>query len=160
MNFIRTKAAALTAVGMIAMAGSAHAGQDPANQTYQAPAQEQGSMQMEQEQSGQAGQFGDDKLDAYAEAALEIGRINAEMAPEIRAADSEQERKTKTLQMQQDMINAIQNTAGITMQEYNQISLAMRDNPKLVERVRTLFDEKVLQLREDDDLRQEQNPVR
>lgn len=139
----RRNTLALAAAGLLAiggMAGTAQAEQGLAT----------GDIQNQQPQAQtEANEFSTQKLDAYAEAALKIGRINAEMAPEIRAAEDEQQRKSKTLEMQQEMVNAIQDSEGITMQEYNQISLALREDPQLAEKIRTLFDEKVLKLQQD-----------
>jgi hypothetical protein len=109
----------------------AHASQDPA----------QSQAQQQPETGQQAQNFPEEKLEAYADAALEVAKINLRLAPQIRQANTDEQKRTLFLEMQEEMVTAVNNTDGITVQEYNQISMAAREDENLAGRIRSKFDD-------------------
>lgn len=104
-----------------------------AQMNSQAPAGQQAAMQQTS--------ISDAKLDAYVETAIAVSKVHINMAPQIKAAESEQEKQQMYGQMQQQMTGIIEQTDGITVQDYNNISEAAQQDQKLAMTIRTKLEE-------------------
>lgn len=116
MSFLKYVVMALVAVGFVT-AKSAHAEDMSAKQAESAT---QNTLTVTEPM-----------LDAFAQSAIKVGQIQQKMAPQISQAEAEEQKKQIFQDMQQQMIGAIQSTEGITVQEYNQISLQARQDDQL-----------------------------
>jgi len=97
----------------------------------------QGSTQMNAQ--AQTPDYSDAKLDAYADSAKKISQIHASMAPKIQEAGDKEAQEKMYMQMQKEMAGAVENTDGITVQEYNMISQQAQQNPQLAQDIRSRF---------------------
>lgn len=121
----------LAATALIACVAAAGITATPAP----APAQQ---AQSAQSGEGEATQFSDTKLSAYADAVVEVTQVVRKWQPRIRSAqDEENEQAMEKLQQQAnaELVAAIQDAEGITLEEYKQISLAARQDEKLYDRL-------------------------
>ena len=82
-------------------------------------------------------QFSQNKLEAFVTAALAVKRVAVRWAPRMQGVDKSQFAALRN-QASTEMIAAITETEGISVQEYRQISTAARKDPKLLERIRTM----------------------
>ncbi len=123
------RATALAALLYFANADSVKAGDNPS--TWSSPGQQQQMQTV----------LSDQKLDAYADAAIKVAKISLRVSPEIRAADNEEQRKDIFLRMQEEMVEAVHNTEGITVQEYNEISLMASQDSGLADDLRSRFED-------------------
>lgn len=94
-------------------------------------AQDTAKPQTQTQQQTQQVDFTDEQLNAYSQSAMKVSKIHAEMAPQIQAAESKEQKKQIFGTMQQQMIEAVKNTEGISVSEYNMISQAARQDEKL-----------------------------
>ncbi len=76
-----------------------------------------------------------EKLDAYATSAVKITRIHGVMAPKIQATTDAGEKNDMFKEMQQQMISAVEETEGISVEEYNEISKMAINNPQIASHI-------------------------
>lgn len=76
-------------------------------------------------------EIGEAKLDAFARAAAAVGELGEQWVPRIQNAGSEGEAAEMRRKAQGEMIAAIKETKGITVEEYRQISKAVQKDPDL-----------------------------
>lgn len=108
--------------------------------TMPAAAQQDQTMQYSgsaEQAQPQAQEFSEAQIDAYADSALEITKIHNEMAPQIQAAQTEAEKNQMFVEMQKEMVSAVEAAEDISVEEYNAISQAAQQNPQLANRIRT-----------------------
>jgi len=86
-------------------------------------------------QLAQAGQFSDEQIRSFALAALEVQEIRTEYVARIQQAGSDDERQQLAEEASAEMVGAVQDTPGITVEDYNAIVQASSDNPELTERI-------------------------
>lgn len=129
MNLTRTMAPGLAALafGFAAALGAANA-QDAAP----APAPESPQMEMP---ADSAPELSEEKLKSFAVAFLEVSRINQTYQPQIQAAGSPEDEQRIRQQAGADMIQAVDSSQGISVEEYNMIIQAAQVDPELAQRI-------------------------
>ncbi len=138
-NLIRTTALTSLAAFSLCTVGSAT---ELTQDQDRGQNQNQSQMEQQQPQTGQTqDSYSEEKLDSYADAALKVAKISLKVAPQIQSAETEQLKEDLFLRMQQDMVSAVQATDGITVQEYNQISLAARQDVNLANKIQSKFED-------------------
>ena len=83
-------------------------------------------------------EFSDSKLTAFAAAAIQVQAIVARWTPQVEAAESEQKKAEIISSAEAEMVNAVEGTPDITVEEYNEIVEAARSDPKLSARIEEL----------------------
>lgn len=128
MNLTRTMLPGLAALafGFGAALGTANA-QDAAPEPAPEP-------QMEMP-AGTAPDLSDEKLKSFAVAFLEVSRINQTYQPQLQAADSPEDEQRLRQQAGADMIQAVDSSQGISVEEYNMIIQAAQVDPELAQRI-------------------------
>lgn len=89
--------------------------------------------------AAQSQNFSDELILAYANTAVKVSQVHREMAPQIQAAESQQQKEQMTKTMQQQMVGVVQQSEGITVQEYSQITQAAQQNPQLAQKIQSTF---------------------
>ncbi len=84
----------------------------------------------------QSASFTDDQLDSFAVAAVEVSDIRTRYMSQIQGAGSEEEKQALAKQAQQEMLGAVKNAQGITVEDYNAIIQAASQDPDLAEKVK------------------------
>lgn len=92
-------------------------------------------------QAQEAGSFTDNKLRSFAEAAVKLTEIRSEYQSQMGSAQSDEERAQLQQQTNQRMAQAVQNTDGISIEEYNQIASASRNDENLAEKINTYIED-------------------
>jgi hypothetical protein len=92
-------------------------------------------------QAQDAESFSDAKLRSFATAAVKLTEIRSEYQSQMGNAQSDEERAQLQQQTNQRMAQAVQNTDGISIQEYNQIASASRTDENLAEKINTYIEE-------------------
>lgn len=82
-------------------------------------------------------QFSETQIQAYVASAIEVSKIHMDMAPQIEAAESKEQQKQMNTEMQKKMMGVIQETDGITVEGYNQISKAAQKDQQLAMMIRS-----------------------
>jgi len=82
----------------------------------------------------------DSDLQSFAEAAAEVQALRQEWRPRLEAAEDEAEAAELQQQANMQMIAAVENS-GITVDAYNQIAMAIQQNPELGEQVEEYMSE-------------------
>lgn len=122
------KTAVLAGAALIITATSAPPAQ-AAEQTSATP------TQTEQAQPAPPIKVDQAKIDAYAESVVKVEQIREDMIPGIQAMENKEEQAQMMQNMQSKMLSAVQETEGITLAEYNAISMEVRDNKPLADQV-------------------------
>lgn len=86
-------------------------------------------------QLAQAQQFSDEKIEAFAVAALEVSKIRKSYVGQIQQAETEEQRKQLAEQATGEMVAAVEASPGITTDEYNAIIQAARTDQALAQRI-------------------------
>jgi alkanesulfonate monooxygenase SsuD/methylene tetrahydromethanopterin reductase-like flavin-dependent oxidoreductase (luciferase family) len=89
----------------------------------------------------QAGDFSDDKLQSFAEAAVKLTQIRSEYQSQMQTMETDQERQQLQQQTNQRMAQAVEGTQGISIEEYNEIAQASRGNQQLAQKINTYMKE-------------------
>lgn len=128
-------AAGLTAVPMLSVAAVA--------QTAQPPAAEAPATQAPATQTPAPGQisFSEEKLKSFVVALLEVNEINKSYLPRVQAAKTAEEKQQLGQEAQQKMVEAVEGTEGITVDEYTSIVQAAQSDPKVAEQINGLIQE-------------------
>jgi len=90
-------------------------------------------------QAVEAAQIPDAKLESFVEAADAIRGVMDEHRPQLEAAETEADRQAMTETVNAEIVKAVEQTPGITLDEYVEIARAVRENPDLERRVRDLM---------------------
>ena len=85
--------------------------------------------------------FTDDQLTSFAEAAMKVVALRETYVGQIEATQDETERQALAQQAQQEMVTAIEDTDGITVESCNEIGEAAQNNPALNQRIVALLQE-------------------
>lgn len=123
MSFTTRIAAAVLATAGVSFAAPAALAQETQGTEAQPPAPAQ-SQAVSQE-----------KLEAFALAALDVQELQIEYAPTLEAATSEEERLQIADQALGEMVEAVEASPGITVDEYNAIAEAVTVDPALAAQV-------------------------
>ncbi len=87
-------------------------------------------------------EISDAKLQAFGQAAIQVGKIVDFWIPQLNAAKTEDEGKGLTYKANSAIIAAIIDTEGVTLEEYRQINDAVRTDAVLWARLRKIIDSK------------------
>lgn len=115
---IRTLLAGTAAVAL--MAGAA----------FVAPTPVTAQTEMQQQQEAPAVEYDDQTLQTYAAAMTEVVEIGERMQPSIAEAESEEEAEEIWVEMQEEMVSAVEQQ-GMSVDEYNQITQQAQMDPDL-----------------------------
>lgn len=123
-------ATGLTAAPMLSAAAVAQTAQPPAAEApaTQTPAPGQNS-------------FSDDKLKSFVVALLEVNEINQSYLPRVQSAKTAEEKQQLGEEAQQKMVEAVEGTEGITVDEYTSIVQAAQSDPKVAEQINGIIQE-------------------
>jgi hypothetical protein len=88
-----------------------------------------------------APEFPQDKLEAFAEAALSVQEIRTEASAQLQQAATPEEQRALMDEANARMAAEVEQSDGITVDEYNAIIVATRDDPALADRVSALMAE-------------------
>lgn len=123
-------ATGLTAAPMLSVAAVAQTAQPPAAEApaTQTPAPGQNS-------------FSDDKLKSFVVALLEVNEINQSYLPRVQSAKTAEEKQQLGEEAQQKMVEAVEGTEGITVDEYTSIVQAAQSDPKVAEQINGIIQE-------------------
>ncbi len=81
------------------------------------------------------------KLEAFVKAAIQVEQVIVRWTPQIKAAQSEQQANELREQARGELMAAVEQTDGITMEEYNQIVQASRNDRVLSARLGKIYEE-------------------
>jgi hypothetical protein len=128
MKSIGTKIAGLLAVAIAAagIGAAAAVAQETAPEAVPAPSQQE---------------FEEPKLRSFAVAFLEVSKVNQEYQPQLQAATDPQEQKRIRDEAGGKMVEAVENTDGISVEEYSQIIAQAQTDPELAQQINTLVQE-------------------
>lgn len=87
-----------------------------------------------QQEAGQA--FSDEKLDAFAEAATEVNKVMFAWRGRMQQAKNQQEQQEMLQQANEEIVTIVQDTANISMQEYQAIATAAGEDQSLADDLR------------------------
>jgi hypothetical protein len=85
----------------------------------------------------------DAKLESFVVAALAVNDLMAEWSPRIEGARDENEANTLRQQAQSEFVQAVEQTEGITIEEYQTIGQAAQQDPELNARIQKIYQTKV-----------------
>ncbi len=80
------------------------------------------------------------KLESFVTAALAVNQLVEEWTPRIQGAQNETEAAQLREQANGELVAAIQQSNGISVDEYRQISEAAQNDPALMTRITEIFD--------------------
>lgn len=86
--------------------------------------------------------FEESKIEAFVAAAIEIDRLLESWVPRIEAAEGE-EREALTEEANALLVKAIENTEGISIEEYRAINEAAQQDAELNQRIGGLYERKL-----------------
>lgn len=93
--------------------------------------------------AGAQEQFTEEKLGSFVDAAIQVEELVAEWSPKIQGAADEAAAAELREEANADLSSAIEETDGITVDEYRAIAQAAQSDPELSERLRTIYQAKV-----------------
>lgn len=105
-----------------------------------AVAQQAAPQQGAPSQAAPAADFSDAKLESYAEAVVGIQQVNQKWQTEMNAAQSQEEADKIREQSFTEMEKVVQDK-GLTVQEYNDITVAAQSNPDLNQKILAMINE-------------------
>lgn len=85
--------------------------------------------------------FSDDKLRAFANAAIEVREIRDQHAQKVEGVTDEQKQATIVDETITQMTAAVENEPGISVEEYNQINQASQNDPQLAQKIQAFLQE-------------------
>ena len=87
-------------------------------------------------------QFEPAKLESFVTAAISVNELIEQWTPRINAAQNEAQAEELRDEANAELAAAIEQTNGITVEEYREISQAVRGNPELAARVTEIYQER------------------
>jgi hypothetical protein len=90
-------------------------------------------------------QYDQAKLESFVTAALTVNQLVEQWTPRIRGAASETEAAELRDQANGELVAAIEETGGISVDEYREISQAAQNDPQLMARISGIFDQRKAQ---------------
>ena len=88
-------------------------------------------------------EFPQAKLEAFVAANLALRTVIEEWAPKIQNAESEAQADQMRQEANAAMIAVVEETDGITLDEFNEIGMAARSSPELESQIDQIFKEKL-----------------
>jgi mannitol-specific phosphotransferase system IIBC component len=86
-------------------------------------------------------QYEQQKLESFVVAALAVNELVEEWTPRIQSAQDETEAAQLRDQANSELVDAISQSNGITVEEYREISQAAQADPALMARISEIFDD-------------------
>jgi hypothetical protein len=90
-------------------------------------------------------EFSDAKLESFVVAAIAVEKKIQEWSPRVQAAQNEQEAAELREQASADVIETIDGTEGMSVDEYQQIGQAAQADPDLATRINEIYSQKTKQ---------------
>jgi hypothetical protein len=90
-------------------------------------------------------QYDQAKLESFVTAALSVNQLVEEWTPRIQGATSETEAAELRDQANGELVAAIEQSGGISIDEYRDISQAARNDPELMARISDIFDRREIE---------------
>ena len=87
-------------------------------------------------------QFEQAKLESFVTAAIAVNELIQQWTPRINGAQNETQAAELRDQANAELAEAIDQTSGITVDEYREISEAVRSNPELAARVTEIYQDR------------------
>ena len=84
----------------------------------------------------------EEKLDSFVDAALDVQGVTETFTPRAEAAETDAERQALAEEANTAIRGVIEETPGITVEEYVAIGQAAQQNPELAQRITTMAQEK------------------
>ena len=84
----------------------------------------------------------EEKLDSFVDAALDVQGVTESFAPRAEAAENDEQRQALAEEANAAIRGAIEETPGITIEEYVAIGQAAQQNPELAQRITLMAQEK------------------
>ena len=105
------------------------------------PAQAQTEQQPPQQpqQEMQQTEFTEDQLESFVDAAVTVNDLIESWRPRITAAESEEQAAQLREQANEELAEAIEQTEGMSLEEYQQIGQAAQADPELSERINEIY---------------------
>jgi len=103
---------------------------------------QQTEQKAQTEQTTPAQSYDDATLESFAVAFLEVDKVKREYTPKLQQATSEEEQKQIQTEAGQKMVQAVEGTAGISVEEYNQIIQSAQADPELAQRLNNIIQQK------------------
>jgi len=91
-------------------------------------------------QIAQADSFSDEKLQAFVVALLDVENIRQSYTQAVAEADDEEARVGLIQTAQREMVQAVEEAPGITIDEYDAISAAAQTDPDLTRRINSMIE--------------------
>lgn len=83
----------------------------------------------------------DEKLQSFAVAFAEVNKVAEEYSQKVQEVDTEAEQQGLEMEAGQKMVEAVQNTDGISVDEYNEVLQAVQTDPDLAARLNSFVGE-------------------
>jgi hypothetical protein len=126
----------------IGMAVALARGGAPLAQEYQAQAQRPPTQQPPAQQPpAQQPEFSQNQLKSFASAALQVQELRSKWQAKMQEAGSAEAASALQEQANTEIVQAV-GDAGLTVESYNTIATAARDNPDLANRIASLMQQK------------------
>lgn len=106
--------------------------QDTKTPQQQPPAQQQ-------QPPAQQAEFSQDQLESFASAVLEVQEIRSKWQAQLQGAENAEKAQELQAQAGAEMVSAVEEK-GLTVETYNAIATAARDNPALADRIGKLLE--------------------
>ncbi len=87
------------------------------------------------------GSFSDEMLQSFAEAAVKLITIRTEFQTQMQSAETTEQQMQLQQQTNQRMAQVVEETPGISIEQYNAIAEASQNDPELAARVDELIEE-------------------
>jgi len=104
------------------------------------PAQDSKPQQQQQQAPTEQLELSQSQLESFASAVLQVREIRSRWQSRIQGADSAEKVKEFQTQATAEMVSAVEEK-GLTVESYNAIATAARDNPELANRIAKLMDQ-------------------
>ena len=86
--------------------------------------------------------YSEAKLQAFVTAAISVSDLFEKWSPQIDAAESQDQAEELARQADAEMISAIENVPGITLEEYTQIIQETRQDQALSDKIRVIYEKR------------------
>jgi hypothetical protein len=104
------------------------------------PIQAQDAKPPPQQPPAQQPELSQSQLESFASAVLQVREIRSKWQSRIQGADSAEKVKEFQAQATAEMVSAVEEK-GLTVETYNAIATAARDNPELASRIAKLIEQ-------------------
>lgn len=92
-----------------------------------------------QAQSQGGGSVSDAELQEYTDATHQVQEIRQEYSGQLEGIQDQEKARKLQQKANQEMVSAVQDT-GMSVEEYNQLSQKIRENPELAQRVQQMLE--------------------